>query len=103
MAPPFLPHSADTAHWDRSSGERHGCRLAVTPADMRAACRYGFVVYQDPNVTDIACAGLNGMRMGERTLTVRRATEVQAPLSQQHTKVLGQSATDCDRAFCVTL
>ena len=39
-------------------------------------CRYGFVVYQDPNVTDIACAGLNGMRMGERTLTVRRATEV---------------------------
>lgn len=34
------------------------------------------MVYQDPNVTDIACAGLNGMRMGERTLTVRRATEV---------------------------
>ena len=56
---------------------------AVTPADARAlACRYGFVVYQDPNVTDIACAGLNGMRMGERTLTVRRATEVQALLSQ---------------------
>lgn len=38
--------------------------------------RYGFVVYMDPTVTDIACAGLNGMRMGERTLTVRRATEV---------------------------
>lgn len=37
---------------------------------------YGFVVYLDPSVTDIACAGLNGMRMGERTLTVRRATEV---------------------------
>ena len=37
------------------------------------------MVYQDPNVTDIACAGLNGMRMGERTLTVRRATEVRAP------------------------
>ena len=30
----------------------------------------------DPTVTDIACAGLNGMRMGERILTVRRATEV---------------------------
>ena len=42
-------------------------------------CRYGFVVYQDANVTDIACAGLNGMRMGERTLTVRRATEVRLP------------------------
>ncbi len=40
--------------------------------------RYGFVVYADPAVTDIACAGLNGMRMGERTLTVRRATEVRS-------------------------
>ncbi|GLI62399.1 hypothetical protein VaNZ11_005016, partial [Volvox africanus] len=36
---------------------------------------YGFVVYQDSAVTDIACAGLNGLRMGDRTLTVRRATE----------------------------
>ena len=88
MAPLYLPHSADKAHWDWSSGERHGSRLAVTPADMCAACRYGFVVYQDPNVTDIACAGLNGMLMGERTLTVRRATEVQAPLSQKTTNKL---------------
>lgn len=40
------------------------------------ACRYGFVVYGDPGVTDIACAGLNGLKMGDRTLTVRRATEV---------------------------
>ncbi len=39
----------------------------------RGCCRYGFVVYQDPNVTDVAVAGLNGLRMGERTLTVRRA------------------------------
>jgi len=36
---------------------------------------YGFVVYVDPAVTDIACAGLNGLKMGDRTLTVRRATE----------------------------
>ncbi|KAG2437292.1 hypothetical protein HXX76_005950 [Chlamydomonas incerta] len=36
---------------------------------------YGFVVYQDTSVTDIACAGLNGLKMGDRTLTVRRATE----------------------------
>ena len=36
------------------------------------------MVYADPAVTDIACAGLNGMRMGERTLTVRRATEVRS-------------------------
>ena len=40
------------------------------------ACRYGFVVYTDPTVTDVACAGLHGMRMADRTLTVRRATEV---------------------------
>lgn len=38
--------------------------------------RYGFVVYGDGTVTDVACKGLNGMRMGDRTLTVRRATEV---------------------------
>lgn len=38
-------------------------------------CRYGFVVYEDPAVTDIACAGLHGMRMGERHLTVRLANE----------------------------
>lgn len=42
----------------------------------RVARRYGFVVYQDGGVTDIACAGLNGLQMGDRTLTVRRATEV---------------------------
>ncbi len=33
------------------------------------------MVYQDSAVTDIACAGLNGLRIGDRTLTVRRATE----------------------------
>jgi len=36
---------------------------------------YGFVVYQDPAVTDPACAGLNGMKIGDKTLTVRRATQ----------------------------
>lgn len=38
--------------------------------------RYGFVVYSDPAVVDVACAGLNGLKMGDRTLTVRRAAEV---------------------------
>jgi splicing factor U2AF subunit len=36
---------------------------------------YGFVVYIDNAITDIACSGLNGLQMGDRTLTVRRATE----------------------------
>lgn len=30
----------------------------------------------DPAVVDVACAGLNGLKMGDRTLTVRRAAEV---------------------------
>lgn len=34
---------------------------------------YGFVVYEDPKVADIAIAGLHGMQMGDRSLTVRRA------------------------------
>lgn len=33
-------------------------------------------MYLDPNVVDVACAGLNGLKMGDRTLTVRRAAEV---------------------------
>ena len=32
-------------------------------------------VLQDPAVTDIACAALNGLKMGDKTLTVRRGTE----------------------------
>ncbi|KAM3342947.1 hypothetical protein P3S68_027913 [Capsicum galapagoense] len=34
---------------------------------------YAFCVYQDVSVTDIACAALNGIKMGDKTLTVRRA------------------------------
>jgi splicing factor U2AF subunit len=40
-------------------------------------------VYEDPRVTDVACQGLNGMRMGDRTLTVRRATEGQRQMAEQ--------------------
>ena len=35
---------------------------------------YGFCEFVDPNATDIACEGLNGMQIGDRVLTVRRAT-----------------------------
>lgn len=34
---------------------------------------YGFAEYQDPSVTDKAIQALNGIRIGERELTVRRA------------------------------
>jgi hypothetical protein len=50
-------------------------RSAHTSLCPPFACSYGFVVYDDARVTDMACAGLNGMRMGDRTLTVRRAIE----------------------------
>ncbi|XP_028775578.1 splicing factor U2af large subunit B [Neltuma alba] len=46
---------------------------------------YGFCFYQDPAVTDIACASLNGLKMGDKTLTVRRATVcVQSKTEQEH-------------------
>jgi splicing factor U2AF subunit len=34
---------------------------------------YGFCTYMDPSVTDIACNALNGFKLGERLLTVKRA------------------------------
>ncbi|KAI4331428.1 hypothetical protein MLD38_029618 [Melastoma candidum] len=36
---------------------------------------YAFCVYSDLSVTDIACAALNGIKMGDKTLTVRRANQ----------------------------
>ncbi len=40
---------------------------------------YCFCVYADPAVTDMACAGLNGMAMGDKALTVRRASAMGQP------------------------
>lgn len=50
---------------------------------------YGFCVYQDPAVTDVACMALNGMKMGDKTLTVRRATASQTKPDQAN--VLAQA------------
>lgn len=44
---------------------------------------YGFVVFEDPSVTEMAIAGLHGMRMGDRQLTVRRANEGQRLIDMQ--------------------
>ena len=57
--------------------------LAPAPFSPLSPCSYGFCIYQDPKVTDVACAGLNGMRMGDRTLTVRRASEGQKQMAEQ--------------------
>lgn len=44
---------------------------------------YAFCVYQDSAVTDVACAALNGLKMGDKTLTVRRATASGQPKPDQ--------------------
>ncbi len=49
---------------------------AALPHGSHACFRYGFAVYMDVSVTDVAIQGLNGLKMGDRTLTVRRAAEV---------------------------
>eukprot|EP00249_Psilotum_nudum_P023095 c28745_g1_i4 orf=1259-2452(+) len=51
---------------------------------------YGFCVYHDPAVTDVACAALNGLKMGDKTLTVRRATASGQPKPDQ-ANVLAQA------------
>lgn len=35
---------------------------------------FAFFEYADPNITDRACQGLNGMKLGEKTILVQRAT-----------------------------
>ncbi|KAL0926769.1 hypothetical protein M5K25_003019 [Dendrobium thyrsiflorum] len=50
---------------------------------------YAFCVYQDLSVTDIACAALNGIKMGDKTLTVRRANQgVTQPRPEQEIVLL---------------
>ncbi|XP_052181033.1 splicing factor U2af large subunit B-like isoform X2 [Diospyros lotus] len=51
---------------------------------------YGFCIYKDPGATDIACAALNGLKMGDKTLTVRRAT-VSELANTEHESILAQA------------
>ncbi|KAJ4850780.1 hypothetical protein Tsubulata_013831 [Turnera subulata] len=53
---------------------------------------YGFCIYQDPAVTDTACGALNGLKMGDRTLTVRRASDSsgQSKLDQENVLAIAQ-------------
>lgn len=52
---------------------------------------YAFCVYQDIAVTDIACAALNGIKMGDKTLTVRRANQGSAQPRPEQESVLLQA------------
>ncbi|KAL5772461.1 hypothetical protein ACOSP7_012060 [Xanthoceras sorbifolium] len=51
---------------------------------------YGFCVYKEPSVTDIACAALNGLKMGDKTLTVRRAT-ISGQCKSEQENILAQA------------
>ncbi|KAJ4981611.1 hypothetical protein NE237_032448 [Protea cynaroides] len=52
---------------------------------------YGFCVYQDPAVIDVACAALNGLKMGDKTLTVRRATASSGQAKPDQEIILAQA------------
>ncbi|KAK9129930.1 hypothetical protein Sjap_010417 [Stephania japonica] len=52
---------------------------------------YAFCVYQDLSVTDIACAALNGIKMGDKTLTVRRANQGTSQPKPEQESVLLQA------------
>uniref|UniRef100_A0A453LN71 RRM domain-containing protein n=1 Tax=Aegilops tauschii subsp. strangulata TaxID=200361 RepID=A0A453LN71_AEGTS len=49
---------------------------------------YAFCLYKDVTVTDIACAALNGIQLGDRTLTVRRANQGAEPRPEQENILL---------------
>nr|KAJ0216497.1 hypothetical protein LSAT_V11C300127680 [Lactuca sativa] len=59
---------------------------------------YGLCVYEDQAAIDVACAALNGLKIGDKTLTVRSATisgqmkseqETIMPQAQQHIAMQG--------------
>ncbi|KAE9452591.1 hypothetical protein C3L33_15508, partial [Rhododendron williamsianum] len=52
---------------------------------------YGFCIYKDPMATDVACAALNGLKMGDKTLTVRRATMSNEPVNSEQESILAQA------------
>ncbi|XP_074591495.1 splicing factor U2af large subunit A-like [Curcuma longa] len=73
-----------------SFGPLRGLDL-VKDRDTGNSKGYGFCVYQDPSVTDIACAALNGLKMGDKTLTVRRATASMGQMKPEQELILQQA------------
>ncbi|KAI3777284.1 hypothetical protein L1987_47083 [Smallanthus sonchifolius] len=49
---------------------------------------YAFCVYQDSFVTDIACAALNGIKMGDKILTLRRVNQAQIQPEPEQESIL---------------
>ncbi|KAM1347595.1 hypothetical protein PS2_036512 [Malus domestica] len=74
----------------QSFGPLRGFDL-VKDKDTGNSKGYGFCVYQDPTVTDIACGALNGLKMGDKTLTVRRATASNGQSKTEQENILVQA------------
>ncbi|PQM39231.1 splicing factor U2af large subunit B isoform X2 [Prunus yedoensis var. nudiflora] len=74
----------------QSFGPLRGFDL-VKDKDTGNSKGYGFCVYQDPAVTDIACGALNGLKMGDKTLTVRRATASNGQSKSEQENILVQA------------
>ncbi|CAK9258354.1 unnamed protein product [Sphagnum jensenii] len=63
---------------------------------------YGFCVYQDPAVTDVAIAALNGLKMGDKTLSVRRASASSGQPKPDQANVLAQAQHHIAiQVFCI--
>jgi len=65
-----------------SFGQLRSFHLVKEPGtDMSKG--FAFCDYFDPNITDIACAGLNGMQLGDKKLVMQRASVGKNPGSMQ--------------------
>ncbi|KAF3451501.1 hypothetical protein FNV43_RR07596 [Rhamnella rubrinervis] len=74
----------------QSFGPLRGFDL-VKDKDTGNSKGYGFCVYQDPAVTDVACGALNGLKMGDKTLTVRRASASTGQSRSEQDNILQQA------------
>ncbi|XP_059659211.1 splicing factor U2af large subunit B-like isoform X3 [Cornus florida] len=73
-----------------SFGPLHGFDL-VRDRDTGNSKGYGFCIYKDPAAIDVACAALNGLKMGDKTLTVRRATISSGQVKPEQEHILAQA------------
>ncbi|XP_077241734.1 splicing factor U2af large subunit A-like isoform X2 [Tasmannia lanceolata] len=87
---PYYFSEAQIRELLESFGSLRGFDL-VKDRDTGNSKGYGFCVYQDPAVTDIACAALNGLKMGDKTLTVRRATASTGQTKPDQENILAQA------------
>ncbi|GJX96373.1 splicing factor U2af large subunit B-like protein isoform X12 [Tanacetum coccineum] len=86
---PYYLTEAQVRELLESFGARRGFDL-VKDRETNNSKGYVFCVYvyQDLSVTHVACAALNGIKMGDKTLTDRRANQVQTQPKPEQESVL---------------